>query len=973
MNTNYPCWLRRHSGLALSLILGTSSATFAQDVKEDEPIELSPFNVNADSDVGYLATQTLSGSRLNTSLRDTPATVHVFTQEFLEDIGAITLEDVMAYSNNAVKNNDDEDFFSGAFDIRAELNFRALVRGLPATRARNFFRWQLPSDGYVTERLDQSRGPNGTLFGLSGAGGVINQSTKQARLNRDFNTAQYRFGSNNLSRASLDVNKVLIKDKLAIRLNGMYHDSDHWRLYNWERKQGIYGAVTYQAFENTTIRASFENFRKRDSVTGSVGTSLKTIDTWDALGRPLFDFANGPIPRNPELFANGLQRNSAANARVTIFDQDAGPLANQVFDLRGFAYTRNRIPNGNGFKTWDFLYPQDEFPSNIAVEGPGTSRSLEFDDFVLSVDQKLAENLYLNVGYNRTDYNWDALELRGTTVLTPGNGSIQGDPNASLPDGSPNPYAGSLFVDLASRRPINEKLIETFRAALSYEFDFTEKSEGWARHLGHHRFAASYEDYEEDANGRVLSEIWIDQATQAPAYFSGRPNHVRNRVFRRHYINNEGDFTDYHNADRSVTPTSIVDPTNPSRTIAPEFKMDLFTPADLIQSLQSQIVALQSHFLNNRFVTTVGWRNEEGTTKKFNYVLNDLKNEYSPIGSNDFIYDKYTGGNKSVGGVFHATRNLSFFYNTSSSIDLPDNDARVIPGEFPDPGKGEGADFGVNVTLLDGQISLKALRFDTAQRRVTVSKGAPGQIYGRNERVLDALSSQGFIDAATEAQHRLTDRINRVYIDKESTGYEFSVTANLIKNLRLVFNYSLTDKDQANAGNAAKVWAAAESAFWLNSIGSNDPDTVILDNNNSIQDEIDNLEQWTTQTLRPGTPVGLRRQNLNFFANYTFNDGMLKGFAFGGGYRYLGKNLMAYLADDSRLHGEGYGMADLMMRYRMKLNDKRTLTFQMNVKNLFDKDDYIPGRYLDNDPANPLQRVYILAPREFQFTTTLAF
>jgi hypothetical protein len=49
-----------------------------------EVIELSPFTVNTDRDVGYQAENTLAGSRLNTNLRDTPASVSVFTKEFLE-------------------------------------------------------------------------------------------------------------------------------------------------------------------------------------------------------------------------------------------------------------------------------------------------------------------------------------------------------------------------------------------------------------------------------------------------------------------------------------------------------------------------------------------------------------------------------------------------------------------------------------------------------------------------------------------------------------------------------------------------------------------------------------------------------------------------------------------------------------------------------------------------------------------------
>src|SRR5829696_5027913 len=51
-----------------------------------EVVELSPFTVNTTSDVGYVAENTLAGSRLNTRLRDTASSVAVFTKEFLDDL-----------------------------------------------------------------------------------------------------------------------------------------------------------------------------------------------------------------------------------------------------------------------------------------------------------------------------------------------------------------------------------------------------------------------------------------------------------------------------------------------------------------------------------------------------------------------------------------------------------------------------------------------------------------------------------------------------------------------------------------------------------------------------------------------------------------------------------------------------------------------------------------------------------------------
>src|SRR5690606_37742917 len=75
----------------------TSSPSAATPPGEDETIELTPFNVNADRDVGYVATSSLAGSRLNTELKDTAAAISVLTSEFLSDIGATSLTEALEW------------------------------------------------------------------------------------------------------------------------------------------------------------------------------------------------------------------------------------------------------------------------------------------------------------------------------------------------------------------------------------------------------------------------------------------------------------------------------------------------------------------------------------------------------------------------------------------------------------------------------------------------------------------------------------------------------------------------------------------------------------------------------------------------------------------------------------------------------------------------------------------------------------
>src|SRR5687768_3529427 len=70
------------AGQGISTPAPTGAAASPTDVTV-----LSPYVVDTTQDLGYQATNTLSGTRLNSSLRDAPASISVMTKEFLEDIG----------------------------------------------------------------------------------------------------------------------------------------------------------------------------------------------------------------------------------------------------------------------------------------------------------------------------------------------------------------------------------------------------------------------------------------------------------------------------------------------------------------------------------------------------------------------------------------------------------------------------------------------------------------------------------------------------------------------------------------------------------------------------------------------------------------------------------------------------------------------------------------------------------------------
>ena len=81
--------------------LSASCFTYAQDADKEEVFELSPFTIDASQDEGYYASQTMAGGRLSGSLKDSGAAIQVITKEFMDDLGANGIEELLQYTTSS--------------------------------------------------------------------------------------------------------------------------------------------------------------------------------------------------------------------------------------------------------------------------------------------------------------------------------------------------------------------------------------------------------------------------------------------------------------------------------------------------------------------------------------------------------------------------------------------------------------------------------------------------------------------------------------------------------------------------------------------------------------------------------------------------------------------------------------------------------------------------------------------------------
>lgn len=263
---------------SLATLQAQSAASSPPPPGKDDTITLSPFVVTTDKDSGYVATSTLAGTRIKTNLRDLGAAISVVTPEFMNDVGARNIEEVLTYTAGTEIGGplgnysaaDGLNNLTGRPDldgVRREPQSGARVRGLVAPNfTRQYFSTNIPGDGYNTGQITINRGANSLLFGLGSSSGVIDSGLNQAIIGRDGGEIVARYGAEDSVRSSFDYNLTLLPKRLAVRVDALYEQKNYRQRPAFDRERRIYAAVSAVLFENrnsrilgpTVVRANFE-------------------------------------------------------------------------------------------------------------------------------------------------------------------------------------------------------------------------------------------------------------------------------------------------------------------------------------------------------------------------------------------------------------------------------------------------------------------------------------------------------------------------------------------------------------------------------------------------------------------------------------------------------------------------------------------------------------------------------------------
>ncbi len=949
MNTTTPTTRLRF----VLTLLALNSSALAQTVPPSpgptttEPaVELSPFVISESADTGWVATETLAGSRLRTNFKDVPNQIETMTKEFMSDLALNTLDDALIYTAN-VENTTDFNDYSQAQAIGDSAVVGGRVRGIGSgTLTRNFFQVNLPTDNYNIDRVTVASGPNALLFGLGSPAGILDATTARAVMRNKYGFT-LRFDSEDSKRTTFDANTMVVKDRIALRLMGMSQRQFTYKKPNLDRDDRLYGAVTIKPFKNTTLIVQGEKTNRNldraarmppgdyvtpwlnaNQIPGSGYTVAKPVydnSSLAGIGSNLIFVQAADTPVFTDGAAAGMRnwRNSVSvkNPRL----------------LPGVDATYDRAAN------FTILDP-GIFPFDVNIAGTGRTVVVGGRTMTAMLEQKLARNLFLELAYNHENFYNHRLNAIGT-----GSGefvSLNVDPNKYLPNTTtPNPNFGQYYYQGSAQDFLKFGKRSDWRATLSYELDLGQKMAAhgrWGKWLGRHRLAGLYTESKSESRDqdgyirRILDDgVAIPGVTLRAKTNQNWATHASRIPQFRHYFSTPYDATtapgsmtgDWTMTDANGKPYSLY--LFDTGLVASDGKRLGASSAmtGAINKVESQIFAWQGFFLpdqekRDRLVLTFGYRTDRAKSGTLDVasVKQDFSGLYPVIWDTVFgPYDTSQSGiNRSIGVVARPLKWLSVFYNKSTSFDL--NIGRFDPfgEEIPGAG-GEGKDYGVRFDLWRDRVSLRLNKYENtlgpSNATNQINDPARNVVYNIEARalVLDPSLPTINVDDGNRRGYRSQGRAAyRFASDRKSTGYEVELNITPVRDWNIRVNGAKSEAEESNIGEPWFAWVAARLPTWQSVVAKNGekdasgravtwstaPFSTSDPTGQTLQQYYDNelkngsfafisaLDGRTTDSARPA--------RANLITNYRVSEGRFKGLNFGGAARWRGAPTLGY-------------------------------------------------------------------------------
>lgn len=767
-------------GLSFSLTAIAQSATDADASADanntDEAIQLSPFEVTT-SNRGYLAPTALSGTRLNTRLEDIASSITVVTKQQMLDTASTDINDVFLYEASTEGTGNYTSFTAnrdgGVVDnVQADPSTANRVRGLGSANIAisNFpANPRVPFDLYNIEAIEISRGPNSNIFGLGTGSGTVNIVPATANADRAISNVTLRVDDLGGHRGSIDLNRPLIDEKLAVRVSGLYEDKGFELEPSREEIRRLQGSVVYRPFRRTMFRATAESYHNDAQRPNSI-TPRESITDWKASGEPSWDPTtlmvtfkdgttagpfrqrdDGNLPNGLLAVGNGFYRRTPvmidADGSVSYWGVNrTGNLAGSPTPLRwnqdlrmiqsGTILGRQResqfplffergITDKSVYDWSSINYVAPNF-----VEAEADTIILEFEQFLIDTPRHL---LAARLGWFQQDF-----ERYNRSMVSSNDTMIYVDVNEKLLDGRPNPNFRRPYV--AGAWPITVRDVEddqTQSFDVVYQLTPDRRSQG-LNFFGQQRINLHGERREtESTNFRyrdfvVSDHAWIDPSDRLTS---------TQTIFQYYLGDDQG-----QNIDYAPTTRSNISGTYPFQwydAAAQQWVTETATlgeePIDGtdtdVRRIDSINLTYQGFFFDDRVVTTIGLRNDEQRVRSSDSVEIDPATgriTYDPLKVFDDDWVTEEGDTTTYGIVVKPLPWLSLFYNKADSFN-PEPIQYNIFGELMKNPTSEGEDYGFSLSLLDDKLVVKVNRYDVVE--MNSRRGQIGTVGSRVHRL----------------------------------------------------------------------------------------------------------------------------------------------------------------------------------------------------------------------------------------------
>jgi iron complex outermembrane recepter protein len=224
-------------------------------------LHVSPFDVSTNLDDGYRASNSVTGSRFDTPIRELPFAIQAFTRAFIKDQKPINIMDVARYSPGVTYRSND--FNEGNANLTIRGFTVSSLSGGNIQVLRDGFHGPTIFDFTNVSRVEVVKGPASFLYGQVAPGGIVNIITKHPQAEFAV-TAVARTGSYGEYRGEVDATGPAV-DAVFYRIAASVdRDMRYWKPYDahsWD----LAPSLLWEPDRRVSVSVKYERYHKNET------------------------------------------------------------------------------------------------------------------------------------------------------------------------------------------------------------------------------------------------------------------------------------------------------------------------------------------------------------------------------------------------------------------------------------------------------------------------------------------------------------------------------------------------------------------------------------------------------------------------------------------------------------------------------------------------------------------------------------